>query len=78
MNASIAFRWLHAEEILLGRKQFETGVSPCAKTCSIGDAVRRRHSDSTPRRGRSCGITSPAHGHTAPEEIGRVSQCHER
>jgi len=27
MNASVAFRWLHAEEILLGRKQFETGVS---------------------------------------------------
>jgi len=27
MNASLAFRWLHAEEILLGRKQFETGVS---------------------------------------------------
>jgi len=27
MNASLAFRWLHAEEILLGRKQFETVVS---------------------------------------------------
>ncbi len=26
MNASVAFRWLHAEEILLGRKQFEAGV----------------------------------------------------
>ena len=31
MNASIAFRWLHAEEILLGRKQFETGVSRPAR-----------------------------------------------
>jgi hypothetical protein len=31
MNASVAFRWLHAEEILLGRKQFETGVSRPAR-----------------------------------------------
>ena len=32
MNASVAFRWLNAEEILLGRKQFEAGVPPCEKT----------------------------------------------
>jgi len=31
MNASVAFRWLHAEEILLGRKQFETVVSRPAR-----------------------------------------------
>jgi len=31
MNASVAFRWLHAEEILLGRKRFETGVSRPAR-----------------------------------------------
>jgi hypothetical protein len=31
MNAYIAFRWLHAEEILLGRKPFETGVSRPAR-----------------------------------------------
>jgi hypothetical protein len=31
MNASVAFRWLHAEEILLGRKQFEAGVSRPAR-----------------------------------------------
>jgi len=31
MNASLAFRWLHAEEILLGRKEFETGVSRRAR-----------------------------------------------
>jgi len=31
MNASVAFRWLHAEEILLGRQQFETGVSRHAR-----------------------------------------------
>jgi hypothetical protein len=31
MNAFVAFRWLHAEEILLGRKQFETGVSRPAR-----------------------------------------------
>jgi hypothetical protein len=31
MNASVAFRWLHAEEILLGRKQFETGISRPAR-----------------------------------------------
>jgi hypothetical protein len=31
MNASVAFRWLNAEEILLGRKQFEAGVSRPAR-----------------------------------------------
>ena len=31
MNASLAFRWLHAEEILIGRKQFETVVSRTAR-----------------------------------------------
>ncbi len=31
MNASVAFRWLHAEEILLGRKRFQTGVSRPAR-----------------------------------------------
>ena len=31
MNASVAFRWLHAQEILLGRKQFETVVSRPAR-----------------------------------------------
>ena len=31
MNASVAFRWLDAEEILLGRKQFEAGVSRPAR-----------------------------------------------
>jgi len=65
MNASVAFRWLHAEEILLGRKQFE-GAPPCDKTCSIGDAARRRHFDSRPRRE----IRIPASGHTGPEAIG--------
>lgn len=31
MTASVAFRWLHAEEILLGRQQFEAGVSRVAR-----------------------------------------------
>ncbi len=31
MNASVAFRWLHAEEILLGRNQFEAGFSRPAR-----------------------------------------------
>ena len=31
MNASVAFRWLHAEEILLGRQQFEAGASRPAR-----------------------------------------------
>ena len=42
MNASIAFRWLHAEEILLGRKQFETGVSRPARKPVPSVAPRRR------------------------------------
>jgi hypothetical protein len=31
MSASVAFRWLHPEEILLGRQRFEAGVSRVAR-----------------------------------------------
>ena len=48
MNASVAFRWLHAEEILLGRKQFEAGISRPAR--KPGQPVSQRASIPIPHR----------------------------
>jgi hypothetical protein len=49
MNASVAFRWLHAEEILLGRKQFETGVSRPARK-PVPSVARRAAGIPIPQR----------------------------
>ena len=77
MNASVAFRWLHAEEILLGRKQFETVVSrrarkPGQSVTSRAPAFQFHNASHLELR-----HNVPARGHTSPEENRPRGPCHE-
>ena len=75
MNASIALRWLHAEEILLGRKQFEAGVSRPARKPVPSVAPRRRDSHFTAHRHWSCGIRFRLAATPHQRKIGRVGHA---